>query len=143
MLNKKSEGAGCEQAYFWKFNKADNNESSQINLCAFLLETCEGDCCWQGPSRYVIESKGPADGIRSWPEEHDTVDACAKRCEDLSDCRAFHYYGPGEAAYKDCYLQKGGVIGPQLSDGIKRFAGVCKKEGRFPYVFKILLWSIK
>ena len=106
-------------------------DTIEFNLMLTFLDTCEGDCCWQGPSRYIVESKGPSDGKRGWPEKHDTVGACAKRCEDLSDCKAFHYYGPGDEAYKDCYLQKGGVIGPQLSDGRNRFAGVCEKKGWF------------
>ena len=97
----------------------------------FILDTCDGDCCWKGPSNKVIESEGEADGILGWPEKHDTVEACAERCEDLTDCKAFHYYGPGDRYYKDCYLEKGGVIGPQLSDGRKRFAGVCRKKGMF------------
>ena len=90
-----------------------------------FLDTCEGDCCWQGPGRYILNSAGKSDGIRNWPETYDTVEACAKRCEDLPDCKAFHYYGPGDKVYKDCYLHKGGDIGPQVSDGMQRFAGVC------------------
>ena len=93
-------------------------------------ETCQGECCWQGPSRYIVESKGRADGITSWPEKYDTVELCAQRCEDLPDCKAFHYYGPGDNAYKDCYLEKGGIIGPQLSDNKNRLAGVCGVRGR-------------
>ena len=96
----------------------------------FFLETCEGGCCWEGPSRYIVESLGPADGISGWPEKHDSVEACAKRCEDLADCQAFHYYDRTDPAYRDCYLQKGGVIGPQLDDGRIRLSGECPKNGK-------------
>ena len=96
----------------------------------YLLETCQEGCCWQGPSRYIIQSLGGADGIKSWPEKYPSVEACAKRCEDLPDCKAFHYYGPGDEAYQACFLQKGGVIGPQLKDGRVRMAGVCDVKGK-------------
>ena len=77
-----------------------------------------------------MESLGPADGITGWGEKYDTVELCAQRCEDLPDCKAFHYYGPGDEAYKNCFLQKGGEVGPQLDDGRNRLAGVCGVRGR-------------
>ena len=100
---------------------------SSLSSTFYLLETCDGSgCCWQGPSRYIVRrGLGRADGIKSWPEKYPSVEACAKRCRDLSDCTAFHYYGPGDEAYQDCYLHKGGIIGPQLEDGRNRMAGVC------------------
>ena len=77
-----------------------------------------------------MKSLGPADGITGWGEIYDTVELCAQRCEDLPDCKAFHYYGPGDEAYKNCFLQKGGEVGPQLDDGRNRLAGVCGVRGR-------------
>merc|ERR1712013_75598 len=94
-------------------------------------ETRQDDCCIQGPSRYIVESKGPADGV-GWPEKHDSVEACAQRCKDLKDCQAFHYYNVSEPSDRTCYLQKGGIIGPQLDDGVMRLAGVCPKTGDCP-----------
>ena len=98
-----------------------------------LDEVCKGGCCWQGPSRYIVNSGGKAEGISGWPEKHDSVEECAKRCEELPDCQAFHYYGPEDPSpdfngYKDCYLQKFGDIGPQLGDGRDRYAGVCPQQ---------------
>jgi len=96
------------------------------------LETCKDGCCWKGPSRVIEKSEGPADGTSGQtepgppgvhqPEHHDSVEACAKRCEDLEDCQAFHYYDPL------CFLYKGGVIGPHLDDGIIRLSGECPKN---------------
>merc|ERR1719317_644192 len=102
-----------------------STSSATTTISTTTTETCQEGCCWQGPSRYIIQSLGRADGIKSWPEKYPSVEACAKRCEDLPDCKAFHYYGPGDEAYQACFLQKGGVIGPQLKDGRVRMAGVC------------------
>ena len=100
-----------------------------------ILETCDGDCCWRGPSVGVVNSTGRADGINGWPEKHGSVEGCAKRCEELPDCQFFHYYSSEypDVAARDCYLHKGGVIGPELDDGRSRLAGVCPVKGRFLY----------
>ena len=102
----------------------------------YFLETCQDDCCIQGPSRYIVESKGPADGV-GWPEKHDSVEACAQRCKDLKDCQAFHYYNVPEPSERTCYLQRGGIIGPQLDDGVMRLAGVCPKTGKLVQLFSL------
>ena len=103
-----------------------------VSILNTFLETCQNDCCWQGPSQdiIIIDSKGQADGIDEWLELHASVEACAKRCEDLPDCLAFHYYGPHDSSHQDCFLHKGGDIGPQLEDGRIRMAGVCAPKGK-------------
>jgi len=120
-LEKKMENICDDQHYY--YTTLDTTPAPQPTVIS--QETCQGDCCWQGPSRYIVKSLGPADGITGWGEKYDTVELCAQRCEDLPDCKAFHYYGPGDEAYKNCFLQKGGEVGPQLDDGRNRLAGVC------------------
>ena len=93
------------------------------NLYQFLV-TCEGECCWQGPNRDLVKTGDPADGINGWPEKHDTVEDCAKRCEELYDCQAFHFNGSDS-----CFLYKEGVIGPEHDDDRISFAAVCLRKG--------------
>ena len=92
----------------------------------FSLETCQGNCCWYsgyaGPCR-AIESLGRADGIKDWPEHFAGVEGCANRCEELTDCKAFHYYDNYDHD-DQCYLHKGGVI-EYCEDDRNRFVGVC------------------
>eukprot|EP00091_Calanus_sinicus_P010568 TRINITY_DN2447_c0_g1_i4.p2 TRINITY_DN2447_c0_g1~~TRINITY_DN2447_c0_g1_i4.p2 ORF type:complete len:115 (-),score=5.71 TRINITY_DN2447_c0_g1_i4:149-493(-) len=84
---------------------------------------CDGDFCWEGPSRSIIDSKGRATGVK-WPEKFNSVEECAEKCENVADCNAFHYYDRQDKVYRDCYLHKGGIISPQLDDGRRRLAGV-------------------
>ena len=87
--------------------------------------TCEGKCCWKGPSRVILDSGGRATEV-GWSEKHATVEECSKRCEEVADCQAFHYYGVKDGHKTDCYLHKKGYISSQQPDGRDRFAGVCK-----------------
>jgi len=65
-----------------------------------------------------------------WPEKYKTVEECARRCEQVENCRAFHYYGDKDkqGAYQHCYLQSAGKVGPWLDDGRDRYAGVCSSS---------------
>jgi len=68
-----------------------------------------------------------ASGV-GWPEKYKTVEECARRCEQVENCRAFHYYGDKDKVYQDCYLQSAGKVGPWLDDGRDRYAGVCSSS---------------
>eukprot|EP00092_Neocalanus_flemingeri_P103940 GFUD01133053.1.p1 GENE.GFUD01133053.1~~GFUD01133053.1.p1 ORF type:complete len:215 (+),score=35.77 GFUD01133053.1:40-684(+) len=93
-------------------------------------DICSGSCCWLGPSVEVIGG-GRATGV-GWPEKFPTVEKCAKRCEEVADCKAFHYYGAKDThasnAYTDCYLHKKGTLGTYLADGRDRYAGICTPD---------------
>jgi len=54
------------------------------------------------------------------------VEACAKRCADLSDCKAFDYHNPGSFYGRRCYLWTAGQVYPLQSLGYEGNAGVCK-----------------
>merc|ERR1719233_831297 len=90
-------------------------------------ETCRLGCCWQGPGYYIVGwGGGYASGVTG-PEYYDTVEACAKRCAILSDCKAFDYHSPGSYYGRRCYLWKAGEIYHLQSPGYQGYAGVCKE----------------
>jgi len=107
----------------WSWN---DKFSSFKCTCNVEPQTCLNGCCWKGPSRGVEKSGGKINGV-GWPVKASTVEDCAKRCSDVPQCRAFHFYGHKDNYYKDCYLHKYGEIGPQLDDGRDRYAGSCPK----------------
>merc|ERR1712098_130682 len=109
---------------------ASDTRGRLLEVCCKPKETCKGKCCWGGPSRGIVNSGGRSSGV-AWPEKNPkTVEECAKMCEENRDCTAFHYYGPKDtwnngAAYKHCYLQKFGDMGPYPDDGRDRYSGIC------------------
>merc|ERR1711970_2210 len=85
--------------------------------------SCISGCCFE-PESYIV-SGGPAVTNDGGPEYYDSVEACAKRCADLPDCRAFDYHKPGSYYGRRCYLWTAGKIHPQRSTGLPAYAGVC------------------
>ena len=45
-------------------------------------------------ARPLGEAGVRAEGSSGWPEQADSAEACAARCEHLEACTAYHYYGP-------------------------------------------------
>ena len=71
-------------------------------------------------------SDGDAINGVGWPLKFASVEECAQKCSATAQCSGFHYYGPGDDYYQDCYIKKDVKwITADLADGRDRFGGVC------------------
>jgi len=89
---------------------------------AALSPSCVEDCCWE-------EGNSASDGEKipgvAWPARVDTVEECAQLCVDTPKCNGFHYYGPRDNYYRDCYLKQGVTNVYAMSDNRNRQGGFC------------------
>ena len=112
---------GDEILWRWDGNTLVNKKNEKVLDIAKVLDTCKGTCCWRGPS-ISIENGERASEVE-WPE---SVEDCAKRCEELTDCQAFYYYGEKDTEKpKACFLHKSGILSLYRNDGRDRYGGIC------------------
>merc|ERR1712212_858644 len=112
-----------KRCYLWKAASAVSAYTIPVNVngiaggyAVICKETCKHGCCWQGPGNYIVGGGG-ALWTNGETEDYDTVEACAKRCADLSDCKAFDYHNPGSFYGRRCYLWTAGQVYPLQSPG--------------------------
>ena len=54
-----------------------------------------------------------------------TAADCAARCEKVSLCNGFHYYGQKDRAAGACYMKTGVTKITKMNDKRDRFASIC------------------
>lgn len=83
---------------------------------------CVGPCCWE---EFNSDSGGQRIPGVAWPAHTNTVEQCAQLCIDTPLCNGFHYYGPQDFAYRDCYLKQAVTAVTPVYDNRNRHGGFC------------------